>query len=91
MHLSHHPYLSKLTQIGRNNIQRFDLPDCQMSEENSIPDRKYPFQCDWKDCYITLYRIQDYFYHVECHAFESPSIVKKNNKKHIECLWLGLY
>nr|XP_023029867.1 histone H4 transcription factor [Leptinotarsa decemlineata] len=88
-HLSYHGYLSKLTNIGQNIVDRDVLPRCNQKEVSNVPVDNFGYTCEWENCSYNFYTIYDFLNHVVTHATKKEGAAKDTEKEVIRCCWTG--
>ncbi|KAK4879493.1 hypothetical protein RN001_007639 [Aquatica leii] len=86
-HVSYHGYHTKLKNIGKNVLERYNLPKCNNFSEVVFPVSLAGYSCDWEDCGSILTDIVEFHEHIKLHVNSNPKYCKDDEV--IPCLWIG--
>lgn len=91
-HVCFHGYHTRLMNIGKNVLQRTNLPQCVQPYSIDIPEHPHGYTCDWQDCGYTFTTVFGYYEHMRMHVSSNPTYIKNTKKQQlIKCLWKGLF
>lgn len=87
-HVSYHSYHTKLMNIGKNVLQRVELPECTQEYDFVIPEYPSAYSCEWQDCGHSFTTIYKFFEHMRMHVNSNPKYCKQGEV--IPCCWKGM-
>ncbi|XP_055914090.1 histone H4 transcription factor [Eupeodes corollae] len=90
-HVYYHGYHSTLLNIGREECQKANIPDCALSEsnKNSLPELKKDFECLWSSCNRNFVSITEFQDHVALHSAFDYDMLKTHEDEmpKAKCNW----